>query len=60
MYYGFEKAFFTLKRFLSYAPSRYFAQHAFIKASLGAGSSALKVAGPLTEVRNTDPAHLFV
>ena len=26
----------------------------------GASSSALKVAGPLTEVWNTDPTHLFV
>ena len=36
--------------FLPYTPFRYLAQHAFIKASLGAGSSSLKVAGPSTEV----------
>ena len=46
--------------FLPYAPSRHLAQPAFIKASLGAGSSSLKVAGPPTEVRNADPAYLFV
>ena len=33
---------------------------AFIKASPGASSSSLKVAEPLTEVQNTDLAHLFV
>ena len=40
--------------------SRHLTQPAFIKASLGASSSPLKVAGPPTEVQNTDPAHLFV
>ena len=35
-------------------------QPAFIKASLRAGSSSLNVAGPPTEVQNTDPAHLLV
>ena len=40
-------------------PSRHFTQLAFIKASLGAGNSSLKVVGPPTEVRNTHPAHLF-
>ena len=57
--YGFGRAFFTLRRLLPYTPSRHLAQPAFIKASLGAGSSFLKVAGPPTEVRNTDLAHLF-
>ena len=33
---------------------------AFIKASLGVGSSSLKFAGLHTDPRNTDPAHLFV
>ena len=33
---------------------------AFIKASLGAGSSSLNFAGLHTDPRNTDPAHLFV
>ena len=32
----------------------------FYQCFPGAGNSALKVAGPSTEVRNTDPAHLFV
>ena len=43
--YGFEWAFFTHRRFLPYAPSHifgtfltFFAQPAFIKVSLGAGS----------------------
>ena len=58
--YGFEWAFFTHRCFLPYAPSQHLAQPAFIKASLGAGSSSLKVAGPPTEVWNIDPAHLFV
>ena len=58
--YGFERASFTLRRFLPYTPSQYLAQPAFIKVSLGAASSSLKVAGPPTEVRNTDAAHLFV
>ena len=49
--YGFGRAFFTLRRFLPYTPSHHLAQPAFIKASLGAGSSSLKVARP----RNTDP-----
>ena len=44
--YGFERAFFTLRRFLPYTPPRYLAQPAFIKASLGAGSFFLKAAGP--------------
>ena len=35
-YYGFERAFFTLRRFLPYPPSRHLAQPAFIKAFLGA------------------------
>ena len=33
---------------------------AFIKASLGAGSSTLKFAGLHTDPQNTDAAHLFV
>ena len=51
---------FLPRCFLPYAPSQHLAQPAFIKASLGAGSSSLKVAGPPTEVWNIDPAHLFV
>ena len=59
--YGFEWAFFTHRRFLPYAPSPTFlTQPAFIKASLGAGSSSLKFAGLHTDPQNTDPAHLFV
>ena len=35
-YYGFERAFFTLWRFLPYPPSRHLTRPAFIKAFLGA------------------------
>ena len=53
--------FYTHGHFLPYAPPPTFlAQPAFIKASLGAGSSSLKFAGLHTDPRNTDPAHLFV
>ena len=59
--YGFEWAFFTHRCFLPYAPlPTFLTQPAFIKASLGAGSSYLKFAGLHTDPRNTDPAHLFV
>ena len=59
--YGFEWAFFTHRRFLPYTSSPTFlAQPAFMKASLGAGSSSLKFAGLHTDPRNTDPAYLFV
>ena len=58
--YGFERAIFTLWYILPYAPSQHLAQPAFIKVSLGAGSSSLKAAGLLTEIRNIDPVHLFV
>ena len=58
--YGFERAFFTVRRFLPYTPSQHLAQPAFIKASLGVGSSSLKVARPPTEVWNTDLANLYV
>ena len=58
--HGFERAFFTLRRFLPYTRSRLLAQPAFIKASLGAGSSSLMVVGPPTEVQNTEPVHMFV
>ena len=42
-YYGFVKAFFTLRRFLPHTLSQHLAQPAFINASLGAGSSLLKM-----------------
>ena len=54
------RVFFTLRCFLPYTPSRHLAQPNFTKASLGAGSSPLKVTGPPTEVWNTDPTNLFV
>ena len=57
--YGLAWAFFTHRRFLPYAPLLIF-QPAFIKASLGAGSSFLKFSGLHTDPQNTDPAHLFV
>ena len=57
--YWFERAFFILRRFLPYTPSRHLAQPAFIKASLGASSSSLKVAGPPTLKHRSDPCVCF-
>ena len=57
--YGSERDFFFFYLwvfFLPYTLSQHLAQPAFIKASLGAGSSSLKVAGPPTEVRNRSGA----
>ena len=58
------RAIFTLRRFLSYTPSPHLVhalpQPAFIKVSLGAGSSSLKVAEVLTVVWRTDQVPLFV
>ena len=51
----YPQAFFTLRSFPTFL-----AQPAFIKAFLGASSSALKFAGLHTDPQNTDPAHLFV
>ena len=51
----YPQAFFTLRSFPTILP-----QPAFIKASLGADSSSLKFAGLHADLRNTDPAHLFV
>ena len=48
--YRFKRASFTLKRFLPYMPSRHLAQPVFLKASIEAGSSSLKVAGPPTAI----------
>lgn len=56
--------FFTLRCFVPYNPSTHLVQPppqtAFIKVSLGAGSSSLKVGGLPTAVRNTYPTDLFV
>ena len=49
----YPQAFFTLRSFTDILP-------AFIKASLGAGSSSLKFSGLHIDTQNTDPAHLFV
>ena len=58
--YGFEWVFFTHRRFLPYALSPTFlTQPASTKASLGAGSSSLKLAGLHTDPWNTDQAHLL-
>ena len=51
----YPQAFFTLRSFPTFLT-----QPAFIKASLGAGSFSLKFAGLHADLRNTDPAHLFV
>ena len=51
----YPQAIFTLRSFPTFL-----AQHAFVKASLGAGSYSLKFVGFHTDPRNTDPVHLFV
>ena len=51
----YPQVFFTLCSFPTFLT-----QHAFIKASLGAGSYSLKFAGLHTDPQNTDLAHLFV
>ena len=50
----YPQAFFTLGSFPTFL-----AQPAFIKASLGTGCYSLKFARLHTDLRNTDPAHLF-
>ena len=51
---------FILKHVLPYSPSRHLAQPAFIKASLGASSSSLKVSDlPLSFETQTRPICLF-
>ena len=50
----YSQALFTLHSFLTFGTT------CFYQGFPGAGSSSLKVAGPPTEVRNTDPAHLSV
>ena len=51
----YPQVFFTLHSFPAF-----WAQPAFIKACLGAGSYFLKFAEPHTDPRNTGPANLFV
>ena len=51
----YPQVFFTLRSFLTFL-----AQPAFIKASLGAGSYSLKLAGLHADPWNTDWVHLFV
>ena len=45
--YGFGRAFFTLRRFLPYTPSRHLAQPVFIKASLGPAVQPWRLQGLL-------------
>ena len=63
-YYGFERAFISLRHFLPCIPSSHLVhappQPAFIKGSVGVSTSSLKVAGCPTVAWNTDSAHLFV
>ena len=57
--YGFERAFFTHRCFLTYTPSWNLAQPGFIKASLGPAVPSWRLQG--LQLRfETDPAHLFV
>ena len=51
----YPQAFFTLRSFPTFLP-----EPAFIKASLGVGSSSLKFARLHADPWNTDSAHLFV
>ena len=51
----YSQAFFTLRSFTDILT-----QNAFIKSSLGAGSSSLKFAGLHTDPQTTDSAHLLV
>ena len=51
----YSQAFFNLRSF-----PRFLVQPAFFKASLGASSYSLKVAGLHAHPQNTDPAHRFV
>ena len=46
--------FFTLHSFLTFGTT------CFYQGFPGGSSSSLKIAGPPSEFRNTDPAHLFV
>ena len=60
--YGFEWGFFYPQAFfyLTLLSLTFLTQRAFIKASLGAGSSSLKFAGLHTDPQNTDSTHPFV
>ena len=59
--YGFEWAFFTHRCFLPYTPSQHFWHNLLLSRFYWEPAVAfLKVAGPHTDPRNTDPAHLFV
>ena len=53
-YYGSERTFFTLRRFLPYTPSW------FYQGFLESNSSTFKASGFPTEVWNADPTHLLV
>ena len=59
--YGFEWAFFTHRCFFTLRCFPKFLIHpGFVKASLGAGSSSLKLAGLHADPQNTNPAHLLI
>ena len=59
--YGFEWAFFTHRCFLPYTPSQHFWHNLLLSRFYWEPAvTFLKVAGPHTDPRNTDPAHLFV
>ena len=58
--YGFGRAFFYSQAIFTLHSFLTFGSTCFYQGFLGAGSSTLKIAGPPTEVRNTDPAHLFI
>ena len=57
--YGFERAFFRFQAFFTLLSFPISDTTCIYQGFLGAGSFALKVVGPPTDVKNTDPAHLF-
>ena len=59
-WYGFEKAFFTHRRFLLYTPSQHLSQPSFIKASLGPPALPQRLHGlPLRFETRARPICLF-
>ena len=58
--YGSERAFFYSQAFFTLHCVPKFGTTCFYQGFPGAGNSAFKVAGPSTDVRNTDRVQLFV
>ena len=58
--YRFGRAFFTFRHFFTVHSFLTFGTTCFYQGFPGGSSSSLKIAGPPSEFRNTDRAHLFV